>query len=154
MKTLIAMHGFPRSGKSTISRRLARELGAPIVNADAVRLALHGQRFEALAEPMVKAIRVIMVRALFEAGHNVVIYDETNFSRSVRDSIKSDKWDTLWVNVPTDAEECKRRAIATEQPDLLPVIDAMALRHEPLAGDEPRYVLPWVEKFGVVNAVS
>ncbi len=40
-KTLIGMVGLPYSGKSTA----ARELGFPIVCPDAIRLALHGQRF-------------------------------------------------------------------------------------------------------------
>jgi predicted kinase len=136
------MHGLPRSGKSTLTARLRKLLGAPVVKADAVRLALHGQRYQALAESFVKAIRMTMVRALFEAGHDIVLYDETNFSRAARDSMKSDKWETRYVHVPTSPEICKERAIATGQPDLLPVIDAMHARYEPLGDDELRYVLP------------
>lgn len=113
-----------------------------MVNADAVRLALHGQRYQALAEPMVKAIRLVMVRALFEAGHDIVLYDETNFSRATRDSMKSTEWETRYIHVPTSPEVCKERAIATGQPDLLPVIDAMHARYEPLGDDELRFKLP------------
>src|SRR4051812_23568777 len=97
MKTLICLMGLPRSGKSTIAEKLRKQLGAPVVNADAVRLALHGQRYESLAELFVKAIRVVMVRALFGAGHETVIYDETNFSRAVRDSMKSPHWRTVYL---------------------------------------------------------
>lgn len=136
--TLLSMLGLPRSGKSTITARLRRELGVPVVNADSIRLALHGQRYEALAESFVFAIREVMVRSLFNAGHELVIYDETNFSRATRDRMKSKNWDNLYLLVDTTPEVCKERALLTEQPDLLPVIDAMAARYEPLGDDEER----------------
>lgn len=139
---LIGLNGLPRSGKSTLTAKLRVYYGAPVVNADAVRLALHGQRFTALAEPMVFAIREIMVRALFGAGHQVVIYDETNYSRHARDRMKSDQWDNYYIELPTDPDECKRRALATGQPDLLPVIDSMWARRDPLEDDEKRWPLP------------
>lgn len=135
---LVALKGLPRSGKSTTTATLRRALAAPVVNADAVRLALHGQRYEALAEPFVFAIRQVMVRALFLAGHDIVLYDETNFSRATRDRMRSKEWRTVFLEVNTDADECKRRALATGQPDLLPVIDGMVARHEPLGEDEER----------------
>lgn len=109
-----------------------------MVNADAVRLALHGKRYEGLAEAFVFAIRQVMVRALFLAGHDTVIYDETNFSRAARDRMKSKHWRTVFLEVDTPAVVCKERAIATGQPDLLPVIDGMVARHEPLGDDEER----------------
>lgn len=130
------MHGLPRSGKSTLVKQLAAIYQAPIVNADSIRLALHGQRYQALAEDFVKAIRLVMVRALFIAGHDTIIYDETNFSRQIRDRIKSPDWKTVFVPVMTPAAVCKERAIATGQPDLIPVIDAMVARYEPLGPDE------------------
>lgn len=134
--TLLSLLGLPRSGKSTITARLRRELGAPVVNADSIRLALHGQRYHPLAESFVFAIRECMVRSLFLAGHDIVIYDETNFSRATRDRMKSKNWESVYLVVDTPAEICKERAIATGQPDLLPVIDAMAARYEPLDEDE------------------
>ena len=133
---LVAMCGLPRSGKSTISRKLSQELGAPIVNQDSIRLALHGQVYASSAEPMVKAMARIFVESLFRAGHDVVILDETNYSRTKRDSIKSTLWRTEFLCVPTDAKECKKRAIATDQPWLLDVIDEMVAREEPLGEDE------------------
>ena len=139
---LLSLHGLPRSGKSTLTGKLRRYYGASVVNADAVRLALHGQRYLALAEPMVFAIRQIMVRALFGAGHQIVIYDDTNYSRAARDKMRSDEWDTYYIEVDTPPEICKERAVATGQPDLIPVIDAMWARREPLEADEPRWQLP------------
>ncbi len=139
MNKLIAMVGLPRSGKSTIVAALSQELGAPIVRRDAIRLALHGQRYEKLAEPMVKAISSTMIRALFLSGHTTVIVDETNFSAAARRSLESSEWNTVFYPVLTSPDICKERAIATGQPDLLPVIDAMWARYEPLDEFEARY---------------
>lgn len=137
---LICMLGLPRSGKSTISRRMARDLGAPIVNRDAIRLALHGKRYEVSAEPMVKAISLYMIKALFGAGHGTVIYDETNYSRAARDFVKSEDWTTAFYIVPTPPDVCQERAIKTDQPDLVKVIEEMANRYEPLGKDEIEYL--------------
>lgn len=133
---LLAMMGLPRSGKSTIVEKLSLELGAPIVRRDAIRLALHGQRFISNAEPMVKATSIIMMRSLFLAGHNIVICDETNYSKAARNSLKAEGWDIRWYPVMTSPEVCKERAVATGQPDLIPVIDEMFARYEPLEEDD------------------
>lgn len=130
--TLVCMVGLPRSGKSTIVKELSKELGAPIVRRDDIRLALHGQRYQALAEPFVKAISIVMIRSLFLSGHKHVICDETNYSRAARDFNRNDKvWNTQFYWVRTSAQICKERAVATGQPDLIPVIDEMQKRWEP-----------------------
>lgn len=137
---LIAMVGLPRSGKSTISKVLAREWGnAPIVNRDNIRLALHGQRYQALAEPFVKGISNVMIRSLFLSGSDYVIYDETNYSRAARDFIKSPDWNTVFYVVETDPDVCVERAFKTNQPDLKEVIWEMYDRYEPLGYDETSY---------------
>lgn len=137
--TLICMCGLPRSGKSTISKQLSKELGAPIVNQDAIRLVLHGHAYEVAAEPMVKIIADYMIKALFEAGHAIVIADETHYSRAARDHRKNPQWRTLFYEVPTSIEVCKERALATDQAYLLPVLDEMLARYEPLGDDEERF---------------
>lgn len=133
---LISMVGLPRSGKSTIVADLAKVWSAPIVRRDDIRLALHGNRYIGLAEPFVKAISLVMIRSLFLSGHKTVICDETNYSRSARDYIKSDEWNTIFHVVPTPASVCMERAIKTNQADLIPVIEEMAARYEPLQEDE------------------
>lgn len=138
--TLIAMVGLPRSGKSTIVEALSKRVGAPIVRRDAIRLALHGQRFEPTAEPMVKAISLYMIRSLFLAGHEVVICDETNFSGAARNSLRDASWDTVFYPVDTGVEECCRRAVATGQEDLIPVIQEMAARWESLNPSDEVFV--------------
>ena len=141
-KRLIAMMGLPRSGKSTIGSKLSRENGFPIVSRDAIRLVLHGQRYVSQAEPWVKSFSRYMIEALFEAGHQTVLYDETNYSRAARRALCDSKWKTVFYPVLTSPEVCKERAIKTNQADLLPVIDEMCSRYEPLGEDEEAYEPP------------
>ena len=136
---LIAMMGLPRSGKSTIVANLAKELGAPIVRRDAIRLALHGQRFKIEAEPKVKAMSLYMIRSLFLAGHEVVICDETNYSKAARNALMDSEWKTRFYPVLTSPEVCKERAVLTGQPDLIPIIEEMWGRYEPLDQAELLY---------------
>lgn len=140
MNKLIAMVGLPRSGKSTISGRLSKELGAPIVRRDAIRLALHGQRYVVEAEPMVKAMSLYMIRSLFLAGHEVVICDETNYSQEARRSLRDPSWNTVFYTVGTPPDVCKERAMATGQPDLVKVIDEMWARWDPLTEFDERFL--------------
>lgn len=137
---LIAMVGLPRSGKSTIVGELSKKLGAPIVRRDAIRLAVHGQRFALQAEPIVKAISLYMIRALFLTGHETVICDETNYSRAARASIGDPSWDTVFYPVSTPMEVCIERAHLTGQSDLATIIAEMAGRWEPLDSRDEVYV--------------
>lgn len=122
MSTLIRTVGLPRSGKST----WAKTTGFPIVNPDAIRLALHGRAFFEMAEPLVWAIAKIMVHALFLAGHETVILDATNTTKKRRD-----EWDLKGISTQdkifdTLPKECVRRALAGGREDLVPVIQRMA----------------------------
>ena len=126
--TLHVMVGLPRSGKST----KARSMGYPIVNPDAIRVALHGQPFIASAEPMIWAVAKLMVSALFLTGHQNVVLDATNTTRHRRQEWISDKWEIKFVEVKTSQAECIRRAKATNQEYLIPVIKKMAKEYEPL----------------------
>ena len=63
-KTLILTVGLPRSGKTT----WAKKTGLPIVNRDAIRIALHGQAYIQDAEEMITAFEWYMVKALFEVS--------------------------------------------------------------------------------------
>lgn len=136
---LIQMVGLPRSGKSTVAKELSEKMGFPIVNRDSVRLAVHGLRFSLEHEPIVNKITVTMVKALLLAGAKGVVLDETNIRRDRRLKWHDDAWDTFYYHVPTTPETCKERAIATEQPDLLPVIDRMHSQFQEFGEDE----MPW-----------
>ena len=105
MKTPVMMVGLPRSGKTTRADECYP--GAPKVNPDAIRLALHGQPYVASAEPFVWAIARTMVKALFLAGHDVVVLDACNNTRARRDEWKSRSWRREFVRVdaPVDPDD-------------------------------------------------
>lgn len=132
MSKLIILVGCARSGKSTWAKNWANEnldytdiQQRVIVNSDNVRLALHGQRYNKLAEPLVHAVTDVMIKTLMMNENTTVCVDETNTTVS---SLR--KWLTLdpsaeVVYIEASPQMCKQRAIETSQEDLLPVIDHM-----------------------------
>ncbi len=133
-RRLILMVGLPRSGKTT----LALTYGFPIVSPDAIRLALHGQAFLKEAEFMVWPLAVLMVKALFAAGHENVILDATNHTLERRQFwYDAGDWTIGYIHVAATREECILRARAEEDRlsalslppndfSLVPVIERMA----------------------------
>lgn len=131
---LILTVGLPRSGKTT----WARQQDYPIVNPDSIRLALHGKPFIPEAEGFVWVISYLMVRALFLAGHDVVIVDATNAT-----SKRREEWYKRFSDCKieekifdTSKEICIERAKKGNREDLIPVIERMA------EGEEPNEVKP------------
>ena len=131
-KECIVMVGLPRSGKSTI----ARSLGYPIVEKDAIRLSLHGKPFLEEAEPMVDTIADIMVASLFESGHDKVIIDECHVRKKYRDRWRAKGYLVTVIEVTTSKDECLKRAVATGQEYLVPVIEDMASVFQEVGEDE------------------
>lgn len=134
-KVLICTVGLPRSGKSTWAKRQAY----PVVCPDAIRLAFHGRRFHAPAEPFVWYTAKVMVRALFGAGHDTVILDATNVTRKRRDEWRSGEWGLFFKHIPTEPVVCLHRAIEEKDDEIVDVIHRMAKEFEPLAADEQRW---------------
>jgi len=119
---LILTMGLPRSGKST----WALSTGYPIVNRDAIRIALHGQAFILQAEAMVTAIEEYMVRSLFQAGHKTVIVDATHLKEKYRKRWEYGPWEIRIEKFDTSVEECIQRAKDSNREDLIPIIEKMA----------------------------
>lgn len=132
MKKLIITVGLPRSGKST----WAKSQGFPIVCPDSIRLALHGEAFNPLAEQFVWAIAKAMVRALFISGHDTVILDSTALTKYRRKEWKSKKWIREYKEFDTSKEECIKRAKDTDQEYLIPVIEKMNKDREKISQNE------------------
>lgn len=138
MNRLILMVGFPRSGKSTEAWALSQELGAPIVNPDSIHKVIHGTPYRDEANPIVWAVAKTMVRALFEAGHDVVIVDACNNTKQRRREWKdwsSEIWEREYVECSTSAEECVKRLDNTNR-NLTSVIWRMARNHEKVNQEE------------------
>ena len=129
---LVVTVGLPYSGKSVWSSKQ----GVPIVCPDEIRYALHGCRYLPLAEPFVWAIAMVMVRALFGAGHEKVVVDATNMTRKRRDFWQSDEWATAFKVFTDPRDVCYRRAEVAQDETILPIIDRMASEWEALGTDE------------------
>lgn len=134
---LIVMVGLPRSGKST----WARKTGLPTVCPDQIRFALHGQRFQALAEPFVWAIAKVMVRALFGSGHTHVILDATNTTAKRRQEwdYPDAPWRVEYKIINTLPETCESRARAGGDLEIIPIIEKQFVQFEALPSDAPLY---------------
>lgn len=134
-KILICTVGLPRSGKSTWSKSQAY----PIVCPDAIRYAVHGQRYIQEAERWVWMVTHTMVRALFLAGHERVILDATGITRARRDEWRSKEWATFFKSIDTTKEVCMARAEEEGDTYIGPIIESMAEKFEPLQDDEERW---------------
>jgi predicted kinase len=132
--------GLPRSGKSTWARKQLRsKRGVAVVSPDEVRKALHGQAYVQVAEERVWATVELMVKALFRAGHKLVILDWTFNTKKRRLPWRGfQPWDTSepgvlteFVYFPASAGACVAQALKDERRDLVEVIERMAEQHEP-----------------------
>lgn len=130
--TLVLTVGLPRSGKST----WARVQPCPVVSPDAIRLALHGHRFEAQAEPFVWAIARTMVTALFLTGEPLVVLDACNASAARRAEWECPAsspvaWEVRYKVFDRAPEDCMATALDRGDVDLVRVIQRMAEAWEP-----------------------
>lgn len=148
MNTLIVTVGLPRSGKSTWSREYGKLHSIPVISGDAIRLAIHGTAFQYDAEELMYTMGMYMIKTLFHTGYTCIISDDCHYSRKLRQTRES-TWYEPWATTPlwktrykvftTPAEECIRRAYATDKPYLVDVIKNISNRFEPLQEDELLY---------------
>ena len=123
------MVGLPYSGKSTH----AEQLDCPVVSPDAIRLALHGQRFVAQAEEMVWLHARLMVRALFGAKHPKVVLDACNTSHARRAQWISAEWKTEFHHIITPFDTCLERATRANDVEIMAVIERMNREWQPMS---------------------
>lgn len=137
--------GLPRSGKSTIAKEWQKyeidilnhkiyytgrtypldDNPRIVVNADAIRLALHGQPFIAEAEKTVHAIKEIMIKAYLLMGYDVLV-DGTHTKIEHIDDLLYIRKDAEYLLIDTNINICKQRATDTNQEYLFKPIERMA----------------------------
>ena len=130
-RRLIITVGYPRCGKST----WAKGTGIPVVSSDAIRMAIFGQLWYEASEHWVLPFARTMVRSLFFAGHSRVIWDSVNITEALRTVWRPSPdmlWERTYTIFNTTADECRRRADATDRPYLKGVIDRMEAIYEPV----------------------
>lgn len=128
---LYFMVGSARSGKSTICKKLAKELDAVILTQDSFRLAVYGRDHWDDSEPIVFANVDVAARALLINGTNVLI-DETNTL-----AWRRKHWVTLGgvgFYVSTPLALCVSRCNSEN----IGLIDAVKRMHNNLAMFDPR----------------
>jgi predicted kinase len=144
-KLIIAI-GPPRSGKSTICNdwinykidiannstynrkgltKIFSESPRVIVCSDDIRLALTGERFNINTEGFIHAIQKVMIKSLLNRGFDVIVDGTNTLLEHIKELLYIDP-NADYLIVDTPPEVCKERAIATNQSDLLPVIDRMS----------------------------
>jgi predicted kinase len=125
--------GCQRSGKSTIATqwmnyedeeelKIRDYRPRVVVCGDSIRIAMHGRRYNPESEPMVFAIKNYMIRSLLHRGHDVWVDGTHTTETSIRRILEIDL-DAVPHLIETPKEECLRRAIATNQRDLIPIIE-------------------------------
>ncbi len=124
MSKLYFTCSVPRSGKSTFAEKWASErTRRMIVCSDNIRLAMHGQRYSALAETMVFAVKHVMIRASLDRGFDVLVDGTHSSDISIQRllEIRLDAEPIFFFDVPK--LECIARAIKTNQMDTIPAIE-------------------------------
>lgn len=128
-RKLILTVGLPRSGKST----WALKQECPVVAGDAIREAIFGKLWWPPGEHQVMMTSRTMVRSLFFAGHNKVIFDSINVTQLSRRfwlPTEDCPWLLEYTVISTPFKTCIQRAIESKQEYLLPVIEACTIQWE------------------------
>ena len=119
--------GPTRAGKSTFCKKWLQERDIEgyhriVVNADMIRIAIHGERYNHHSEPIVFSAQYLMLKTFYLQGYHV-LFDETNTTDiSIRRILEIDP-EAMPLIFDTPAEICKERAVASSQLDLDSVID-------------------------------
>ena len=92
-----------------------------VLEDDAIRKAITGDRWNAAAESQVYAIKYGMIRTLMVQGYDVLVDDTHTTKPSIQRLLEIDlKADFVYIDTPM--QECMKRAIETDQSDLIEVI--------------------------------
>lgn len=139
VRWLILLVGLPYSGKTT----WALKTGFPIVGRDAIRLALHGQRYIAKAEEFVSYLEFKMVESLFMAGHQYVILDSMNLKEKYRSRWQRDDciWHVCLKVIETPYDVCIDRAKKADDDEIIPVIEKNKLLETTEAEQKDYYAI-------------
>lgn len=121
--------GAARSGKSTYSKRWTngcemvdvQSYNRVVWNQDNLRLAMGGQRFNKVLEPLIHTFKSYAIKSLLLSDYIVFVDGTHTTERSIKDILRMDI-NAKPVLFDTSEAECRERAIKTEQPDLIPVI--------------------------------
>jgi predicted kinase len=126
---LCCTHGLARSGKTTFTKRWKTyQPNRFVVSGDDIRLAISGQRFNPKIEDYVQTVKKTMIKASLIGGADVMHEGTNTTIKSIKEmeSIAIEYGVPLiWIMFETPLEECIRRAVATNQEDLIEPLKRM-----------------------------
>lgn len=122
--------GLPAAGKTTLATRLGRDLAAPVVRRDDIRLALQ----EALAlghgapglPAAASAMTMLMVTAVLDSGGVAVLdgnFNTEQYMRPVRDLLAARPVPAVEVCLWGEPDELRRRFVERAAPPLTPDLE-------------------------------
>lgn len=143
----MVVSGLPAAGKTTLATRLGRDLRAPVVRRDDIRLLLLETLDLGTAAPGVpaaaSALTMLMVTAILDSGGVAVLDGNFNTERHmqpVRELLQARPVTAVEVCLWGDPDVLRRRFIARAAPpltpDLQPYFEQVLHRpHEPVLDD-------------------
>lgn len=127
--TLYCTHGLARSGKTTFTKRWKTQSpNRVVVSGDDIRLAISGQRFNPKIEDYVQSVKKTMIKASLLNGADVMHEGTNTTIRSINEMetiAKEYGVPIIWIMFETPLDECIRRAVATNQEDLIEPLKRM-----------------------------
>lgn len=127
--TLYCTHGLARSGKTTFTRRWKTQRpNRVVVSGDDIRLAISGQRFNPKIEDYVQTVKKTMIKTLLLSGTDVMHEGTNTTIKSIKEMegiAKEYEVPLIWIMFETPLGECIRRAVATNQEDLIEPLKRM-----------------------------
>ncbi len=139
--SLIALVGLPGGGKSTVGRQLARRLGVPFHDSDAVLEATLGTTikafFEQAGESAFRDAEERAIEALTAQGHGVVATGGGAVLREANRRHLNQRCQVIYLR--STPEELHRRLRHDTQRPLLQVQDPLAKLRELYAQRDPLY---------------
>jgi predicted kinase len=118
--------GSTHSGKSTFCKTWLKEsdpdgLHRVVVNADTIRLAIHGNRYNHYSEPLVFSAQYLMLKTHYLYGYHICFDETSTTDTSIKRILEIDPNATPIV-FNTPPEICWQRAQANNQLDMYQVI--------------------------------
>jgi len=146
--------GLPGAGKSTIARKLQKEIGAIIIGKDIIRYEMLGEEYNAETEEMVHS----MFKGLYTAAivyERDIILDGTHITRETRrelvDIAKAYRVPIMAVAVSCEFEESWRRKQETGTGMAWSVFVDKTREYEPPLMDEGFYEVAVIDNSGCLT---
>lgn len=129
---LYVLIGLPGANRGSFDT----DMNYPVVSWHSVTEAIHGTPDNTANKALVLAHVLIMIKALFSAGHKDVVYDGPALTVKDRDQLKSNRWVRNFIYTDVNKQSCIDAAIRANASYLIPLIAAKEKEYVPVSTDE------------------